>query len=246
MSAMACGDGAGILRQPHLGVRQAVERERLQPLVFTPLARLSYFAETLQTMPGIVLLQMTKAAPILAQQGFAQVTLPAEDRLSLPIFRDGLAGAGIAVVFEGVLQQTASLRQCPSARRRRRTVNAREIRDVPVAAFAFGQGAQIAQHLPPCQSVLRPFLLGERERIVNQSGGYMVAQTKVAAAEDTPDPLFIAGLMRLLKSDEKPLLSLRHFFIPLFDQFEIAPGIFGPGGGRVLFQVVIPVFFCLE
>src|SRR5215470_11206018 len=172
--------------------------------------------------------------------------MPAEDRLSLPRFRNGLAGAGITEVLEGVLQQTAGLRQCPGARRRRRAVNTREIRDVPVAAFAFGQGAQVAQRLPPCQRILRPSLLGERERLVNQSGGYMVAQAKVAAAEDAPDLLFIAGLVRLLKGDEKPLLSLRHFFIPLFDQLEIAPGLFGPGGGRVLFQVIIPVFFSLE
>src|SRR5262249_55904309 len=144
-------------------------------------------------------------------------------RLSLPIFRDGLAGARISVVLVGVLQQTAGLRQCPSARRRRRAVNTREVRHVPVAAFAFGQGAQIAQHLPPCQRILRPSFLGERERLVNQSGGYMVAQTKVATAEDVPNLLFIAGLMRLLKSDEKLILSLRHSFIPLFDQLEIAP-----------------------
>ena len=74
----------------------------------------------------------------------------------------------------------------------------------------------------------------------------MVAQTKVTTAEDAPDPLFIPGLMRLLKSDEKLILPLRHPFIPLFDQLEIAPGLFSPGGGRVLFQVIIPVFFGLE
>jgi hypothetical protein len=73
----------------------------------------------------------------------------------------------------------------------------------------------------------------------------MVAKTKMAATENAPDLPFIAGLMRLLKSDEKLILSLRHSFTAILDQLEIAPGLFGPGGGRVVFQIIIRIFFCL-
>src|SRR5262249_22818079 len=150
--------------------------------------------------PHVCLLRIAGAAPKLTQQGFTQIGLPTEDRLRLSKFRNGLAKARITVILEAVLQQIAGLRQCPSARGRRRAVNAREIRDVPVPAFAFGQNSKITQHLPSCCRLLRLSLLSERERLINQSGGYIVTQTKVAAAEDAPDSLFIAGLARLLKS----------------------------------------------
>src|SRR5262245_13183768 len=246
MSATACGNGVRMLRQPRLRVRQAVERERLQPLVCARFARLGHFVETLHATPHVGLLEVTKADPILDQQGFAQIALPAKDRLSLPKFGDCLTEVGIIEALVGLFKQTAGLNQYPGARRRRREVYMREVRDVLVAAFAFCQGAQIAQRLPPCQRILRPPLLGERERLVNQSGGYTVTKKKVAAAEDAPDPFIIAGLMRLLKSGEKFIFSFRYSFIPLFDQPEIAPGLIGPGRGRVLFQVIIPVFFSLE
>src|SRR5688572_9072023 len=110
MSATAYGDSARILGQPNLGVCQTVERERLQPLVSTRFARLSRFVETLQAASRVGLLQVTKADSILGQQGFTQVALPAEDRLSLPKFSDGLTEAGITEALVGVFKQTVGLR----------------------------------------------------------------------------------------------------------------------------------------